>query len=71
MENDSSNNNHIMAWGSYLARGVQQKSSRYAQASSRVVELVENYFESEGVSTFSSKMAVAFLQVYRIFFFYV
>lgn len=60
MQNTNSNGDHILQWGSYLARGVLPKSTHVP---SRVVELVESYFESEGVSRFSSKMAVAFLQV--------
>lgn len=54
-----------MDWGTYLARGVEKSIvlRKEINESKDIVSLVENYFCSEGLSLFSSKIAVGFLQV--------
>lgn len=66
-----------MKWGEYLAKGILTKSllkissedpTLSSNSSSdnhchEIIQLVEKYFQQEGATIFSSKIAVGYLQV--------
>jgi hypothetical protein len=66
-----------MEWGEYLARGISSESSFNISSpattaspkpfsedhSEEIIRLVEKYFQQEGATIFSSKIAVGYLQV--------
>jgi hypothetical protein len=59
-----------MQWGQYLAKGISSDpwilptpTTSYRDHSENIIALVEKYFQQEGATIFSSKIAVGYLQV--------